>query len=88
MLIAPGKHKIIISLPGYQSFELEVTPLPNSNFNLRRIYAGRQLAKCGPRRANHDDARVPGRTVRPAQSGYSSGADIFIGEIPAGSVKF
>jgi hypothetical protein len=25
-----------------------------------------------------------GRTVRPAQSGYSSGADIFIGEIPAG----
>ena len=35
MLIAPGKHKIIISLPGYQSFESEVTLAPQQQFQLK-----------------------------------------------------
>ena len=35
MLIAPGKHKITISLPGYQSFETEVTLAPEQQFQLK-----------------------------------------------------
>ena len=35
MLIAPGKHKIMISLPGYESFETEVTLATNQQFQLK-----------------------------------------------------
>ena len=35
MLIAPGKHKITISLPGYQNFETEVTLVPEQQFQLK-----------------------------------------------------
>ena len=35
MLIAPGKHKITISLPGYQNFETEVTLAPEQQFQLK-----------------------------------------------------
>jgi hypothetical protein len=35
MLIAPGKHKITISLPGYQTFETEVTLNPEQQFQLK-----------------------------------------------------
>src|SRR5215475_4221415 len=35
MLIAPGKHKITISLPGYENFETEVTLAPNQQFQLK-----------------------------------------------------
>jgi hypothetical protein len=35
MLIAPGKHKIMISLPGYQSFETEITLAPEQQFQLK-----------------------------------------------------
>jgi hypothetical protein len=35
MLIAPGKHKITISLPGYQNFETEVTLVPDQQFQLK-----------------------------------------------------
>jgi hypothetical protein len=35
MLIAPGRHKIMISLPGYESFETEVTLATNQQFQLK-----------------------------------------------------
>lgn len=35
MLVGPGKHKIMISLPGYESFETEVTLAPNQQFQLK-----------------------------------------------------
>ena len=35
MLIAPGKHKIMISLPGYENFETEVTLVANQQFQLK-----------------------------------------------------
>lgn len=35
LLVAPGKRKITISLPGYQSFETEVDLAPNQKFNLK-----------------------------------------------------
>jgi hypothetical protein len=35
MLVAPGKHKIEISLPGYQNFETEINLLANQKFRLK-----------------------------------------------------
>jgi hypothetical protein len=35
MLIAPGKHKISVSLPGYQTFDTEVNLLANQKFELK-----------------------------------------------------
>jgi hypothetical protein len=35
MLIAPGKHKFVISLPGYESFETEVTLVRDQQFQLK-----------------------------------------------------
>lgn len=35
MLLAPGKHHIKISLPGYQSFETEVKLLPHQKLKLK-----------------------------------------------------
>jgi hypothetical protein len=35
MLIAPGPHKIRIALPGYQTFETEISPLPNQKVEVK-----------------------------------------------------
>lgn len=35
MLVAPGPHKIRISLPGYQTFETEINPLPNQKVEVK-----------------------------------------------------
>lgn len=35
MLVAPGKHRIKISLPGYQNFETEVSLHPNQKFQIK-----------------------------------------------------
>jgi len=35
LLVGPGKHKIMISLPGYESFETEVTLAPQQQFQLK-----------------------------------------------------
>ena len=35
LLIAPGKHNIKISLPGYQTFETQVSLNPNQKFQLK-----------------------------------------------------
>ena len=35
MLVAPGKHKFVISLPGYESFETEVTLVHDQQFQLK-----------------------------------------------------
>jgi hypothetical protein len=35
LLVAPGKRKVTISLPGYQSFETEVNLAPNQKFTLK-----------------------------------------------------
>jgi len=35
LLVAPGHRKIVISLPGYQSFTTEVDLAPNQKFNLK-----------------------------------------------------
>jgi PEGA domain len=35
MLIAPGPHKIRIALPGYQTFETTISPLPNQKVEVK-----------------------------------------------------
>jgi hypothetical protein len=35
LLVAPGKHKIIVSLPGYQTFETEIDLVANQKFRLK-----------------------------------------------------
>ena len=35
MLVAPGAHKIKIALPGYQTFETEITPLANQKVEVK-----------------------------------------------------
>jgi len=35
MLIAPGSHKIRIALPGYQTFETVISPLPNQKVEVK-----------------------------------------------------
>ena len=35
MLVAPGAHKIRVALPGYQTFETEIHPLPNQKVEVK-----------------------------------------------------
>jgi PEGA domain len=35
LLVAPGKHRIKISLPGYQTFETEISLTANQKFQLK-----------------------------------------------------
>lgn len=35
MLVAPGPHKIKVSLPGYQTFETEINPLPKQKVEVK-----------------------------------------------------
>jgi hypothetical protein len=35
MLLTPGKHEIKVSLPGYQTFETELTLLPRQKLKLK-----------------------------------------------------
>jgi hypothetical protein len=35
LLVAPGKHKITVSLPGYQTFETEINLVANQKFRVK-----------------------------------------------------
>ena len=35
LLVAPGAHKIQVSLPGYQTFETQINPLPNQKVEVK-----------------------------------------------------
>jgi hypothetical protein len=35
LLVAPGKRKVTISLPGYQTFETEITLVANQKFQIK-----------------------------------------------------
>jgi len=35
LLVAPGAHKIEVSLPGYQAFETQINPLPNQKVEVK-----------------------------------------------------
>ena len=48
LLLAPGKHKIKISLPGYQTFETEVNLLANQKFELKTDLFKGSITQAGP----------------------------------------
>jgi hypothetical protein len=48
LLLAPGKHKIKIALPGYQTFETEVNLLANQKFELKTDLFKGTITQAGP----------------------------------------
>lgn len=59
MLVAPGPHKIKISLPGYQTFETEISPLPNQKVEVKTdLMKGESSGTESPLDRNGND-RVP-----------------------------
>ena len=48
LLVAPGKHRIKIALPGYQDFETEVNLQPNQKFKLKTALVKGSIQQAGP----------------------------------------
>jgi len=48
LLLSPGKHRIKITLPGYQTFETEVEALANQKFELRTELLKGTILQAGP----------------------------------------
>jgi hypothetical protein len=55
MLVAPGPHKIRVSLPGYQTFETEVNALPKQKVEVKT-----NLLKAGNDAVESDRLMKPG----------------------------
>jgi len=48
LLVAPGKHRLKISLPGYQAFETEVELLANQKFQIKTDLLKGSILQAGP----------------------------------------
>lgn len=48
MLLSPGKHRIKIALPGFQTFETEISLLPNQKFELKTSLHPGSVQEAGP----------------------------------------
>lgn len=48
MLVKPGTHRIKIALPGYETFETEVTLRPSQKFEVKTDLAKGSIADAGP----------------------------------------
>jgi hypothetical protein len=48
LLVAPGKHRLSITLPGYQPFETEVNLLANQKFQLKTDLFKGSILQAGP----------------------------------------
>lgn len=48
LLVSPGKHRIKIALPGYQTFETEVNLLPNQKFTVKTSLQQGSITQAGP----------------------------------------
>jgi hypothetical protein len=48
MLVSPGKHRFTIALPGYKTFEAEVSLLPRQKFELRTHLIGGSINDAAP----------------------------------------
>jgi hypothetical protein len=48
LLLAPGKHRVKISLPGYQNFETEITLVANQKFELKTELFKGSIMEAGP----------------------------------------
>jgi len=47
MLVSPGKHRIKIALPGYQTFETEINLLPNQKFKIETVLVKGSITQAG-----------------------------------------
>jgi hypothetical protein len=48
LLLAPGKHRVKVSLPGYQTFETDITLVPNQKFELKTELFKGSIMEAGP----------------------------------------
>jgi hypothetical protein len=48
LLLSPGKHRVQITLPGYQDFETEVSLLANQKFELKTDLSAGNILQAGP----------------------------------------
>jgi PEGA domain-containing protein len=48
MLVSPGKHRLKIALPGYQTFETEINLLPQQKFKIKTHLAKGSITQSGP----------------------------------------
>lgn len=48
LLLAPGKHRIKITLPGYQTLETEINLIPNQKFELKTDLIKGSIMQAGP----------------------------------------
>jgi PEGA domain len=48
LLLAPGRHRVKISLPGYQTFETEISLLATQQFKLKTDLAKGSIRQAGP----------------------------------------
>lgn len=48
LLISPGKHRIKIALPGYQTFETEINLVPNQKFTVKTDLVKGSITQAGP----------------------------------------
>jgi hypothetical protein len=48
LLVSPGKHRIKIALPGYQTFETEINLLPNQKFTVKTDLVKGSIKQAGP----------------------------------------
>src|SRR5262245_2358904 len=48
LLLAPGRHRVKISLPGYQNFETEITLVANQKFELKTELFKGSIMEAGP----------------------------------------
>jgi hypothetical protein len=59
LLVAPGRHKIKIALPGYQTFETEITPLPNQKVEVKTDLVKGESIGNEPLMDRNGNERVP-----------------------------
>jgi len=48
LLVSPGRHRIKIALPGYQTFETEANLLPNQKFTVKTDLVKGSIKQAGP----------------------------------------
>jgi len=48
LLISPGKHRIKIALPGYQTFETEINLVANQKFTVKTDLVKGSITQAGP----------------------------------------
>jgi hypothetical protein len=48
LLVSPGKHRIKVALPGYQTFETEINLLPNQKFTAKTDMVKGSIEQAGP----------------------------------------